>query len=67
MISAGLPVKSPCASVAMACTPPSVITTSAPATFIAYSTCGWMPSPLYGVEQAITVGTPAAFAVAIVM
>ena len=25
---------------AIACTPPSVMTTSAPATFIAYSTCG---------------------------
>jgi hypothetical protein len=37
-MSAGLPVKSPYASVATACTPPRVMITSAPATFIAYST-----------------------------
>ena len=34
-MSAGFPVKRPKARVAIACTPPSVITTSAPATFIA--------------------------------
>ncbi len=67
MMSAGLPENNPYAIAAIACTPPSVITKSAPATFIAYSTYGWMPWPLYGVEQAITVGTPAAFAVATLM
>ena len=35
MMSAGLPVKRPYAMVAIACTPPSVMITSAPATFIA--------------------------------
>ena len=41
--------------------------TSAPETFMAYSTSGWMPSPRYGVEHAITVRTPAALAVATLM
>ena len=66
-MSAGLPVNSPKASVAIACTPPSVRIMSAPPTIIACSTPyrgeGIHPQVLY----AMKVGTPAALAVPMLM
>ena len=62
--SAGLPVNRPSAMVAMACTPPRVMMTSAPARSKAYSRYGCMGPPRKGPEQAMIVCTPAALAVA---